>query len=238
MKLSTGAIGAACLLACSASQAVLLDFEDFVAGTVMNTQYAGVTISADGASSGSPDLAVVFDTSNPTGGDTDLAAPFLTSNTGLVQEYDPGKILIIQENGSCGTTCATPDDDANGGRIWFDFSAPVTINSLDVFDIEANESGGAVEIYLFAMDAVGSLLGTWTIPVTGGDNTYDRISFAGEASNVGRLGVFLTGSGAIDNLDFTVVPVPPAALLFGSALGILAGVRRRLAAPTRTITAP
>ena len=222
-----GTLGA---LSMSSAQAIVLDFEDFVAGTVMNTQYEGVTISADGLSGSSPDVAVVFDTLNPTGGDTDLGGPFTTDNSGLVQEYNPGNILIIQENGTCGATCATPDDDANGGVILFDFAAPVTINSLDVFDIEANEAGGIVELYLFAVAQDGALIGTWTIPVTGGDNTYDRITFGGEATNIGQLGVYLVGSGAIDNLDFTVVPVPPAVLLFGSALGLLAGVRRRIAA--------
>jgi len=49
-----------------------LDFNGFAAGTIMSNQYPGVTIS------GKPKLPMIFDTANPTGGDTDLA----TSNLG------------------------------------------------------------------------------------------------------------------------------------------------------------
>jgi len=215
-------------LAMTSAQAIVIDFDDLAPGTVVDGSISDlVTITTDGFSSGSPDVAVVFDTGNPTGGDFDLEAPFFTNNPDIPNEYNPNNILIIQENGTCNATCANPDDDANGGIIKFEFSSPVTINSIDVFDVEENESSGTFELYVFAMGMDDELLGTFSIPVTGGDNTWDRVTFDG-LTNVGTFGVMLAGSGAIDRLDFTVVPVPPAVLLFGSALALLAGVRRRI----------
>ena len=229
MKLRQILTGVGLALAMSSAQAIVVDFEGLDAGTIIDGAQDGVTITTDGFSGSSPDVAVVFDTANPTGGDEDLGGPFSTSNPDLSSEYDPGNVLIIQENGPCEVICETPDDDRNGGTIKFVFDQPITLNSIDVFDIEADENSGEVELYVFTLDADGDLLGAFTIPVTGGDNTWDRVTFD-NADNVGTVGIFLAGSGAIDNIDFTVVPVPPAVLLFGSALGLLAGVRRRLAA--------
>ncbi len=220
----------------TSANALVLDFEDFSAGSIMSNQYDGVTISGNGSSSGAPDVAVVFDTGNPTGGDDDLAGPFSTSNASLSNDYDPGNVLILQENAPCGdTSCDEPDDDANGGRFSFQFDGPVTINSIDFFDIEENEVGGEVRAFAMAfvaLDSDGDPIDMWTVPSTGGDNTWDRLILEG-AVDVGRLDVILWGSGAIDNIDFStaVIPVPASVWLFGSALGLLAGVRRRLAAP-------
>ncbi len=222
------------VLVVGAANALVLDFTDFSAGSIMSNQYDGVTISGNGNSSGAPDVAVVFDTGSPTGGDNDLAGPFSTSNPSLSNEYDPGNVLILQENAPCGdVSCDEPDDDANGGRFSFQFDAPVTINSIDFFDIEERESGGEVQAFsmaFVALDADGDPLDMWTVPTTGGDNTWDRLILEG-AEGVGRLDIILWGSGAIDNIDFTTtaIPVPASVWLFGSALGLLAGVRRRLA---------
>jgi len=50
-----------------------LDFNAFPAGTVIDDEYEGVAISATG---GSGD-AMIFDSANPTGGDSDLASSTL-----------------------------------------------------------------------------------------------------------------------------------------------------------------
>lgn len=222
---------AACALGIQAAQAATLDFEGFAAGTIIDDEYAGITISAI-STGAAPDVAVIFDSENPTGGDLDLGAAFTSSNPEFTGDYRPGNILILQENNPCtATSCSVPDDNARGGMFSFEFDTPVNITSLDFFDIEANEAGAPITAYslvIIAQAADASPIGTWYVPGTGGDNTWDRLFL--DATNVSRLDVALKGSGAIDNLVYSVVPVPAAAWLFGSGLAMLAGLRRRLQA--------
>ena len=226
--ITTTLAGIGMAFAMTTAQAVVVDFDEFAAGTVIDGAFEGWSVSTDGFSPMSPDVAVVFDTGAPTGEDFDLEAPFFTDNPDIPNEYNPNNVLIIQENGPCSSMmCDEPDDDRNGGTIIFEFDAPVTVNSIDVFDIEENENTGTFELFAFAFTGDGDLIATVSIPVTGGDNTWDRVTFD-DLTNVGSLGIFLSGSGAIDRLDFTVIPVPPAMVLFGTALVLLAGVRRKL----------
>ena len=50
-----------------------LDFNTFTAGTIIDDEYEGVTISATGGSG----KAMIFDSANPTGGDDDLGSDTL-----------------------------------------------------------------------------------------------------------------------------------------------------------------
>ena len=66
----------------------------------------------------------------------------------------------------------------------------------------------------------------WFVPSTGGDNLWNQLDFEGVAP-VRRIVIELAGSGAIDNITYQVVPVPAAAWLFGSAIGLLGWMRLR-----------
>ena len=56
----------------------MVDFESYSSGTIIDSEYAPqLTVSAVSASLG-PDVAVIFDTVNPTGGDADLGGLFDT----------------------------------------------------------------------------------------------------------------------------------------------------------------
>ena len=83
-----------------------------------------MTISASGGSG----QAMIFDTSNPTGGDHDLE----TSNL--------GNVLIISEDGDS----SDPDDNASGGTLSFTFDDETTVESLTFLD---NEEGATVKFY-------------------------------------------------------------------------------------------
>lgn len=231
-KIRNGMIGVLALFGLTASQATVIDFEGFAAGTIIDDDIAGVTISAITNGFNTPDVAIVFDSDNPTGGDWDLGAPFIQNGNSSTQFF-PGNILILQERNDCNaTSCAEPDDNARGGRMTFQFDTPVTLNSIDFFDIENHESGSGVNAYGMAMFAttngsgMDSLIGMWTVPSTGGNNTWGTLDFGG-LSGVTRLEIVLLGSGAVDNLDYTVVPLPAAAWLLGSALAGIAALRRR-----------
>jgi len=220
----------AAALASQSALAVTLDFEGFSTGQIIDDEYApAVSISALNFSDG-PDVAVVFDTENPTGGDLDLAGPFSSPDGEISQNYRPGSVLIIQERNNCNFGsgfCNEADDEGSrpGGQFSFVFANPITLQSLDFFDIEVEEADmAASQIRLFDEFDNEILPGTFFVPNTGGDNQWNQLIF-GDIGGVSRLEVNMAGSGAIDNL--TYVPVPAAAWLFGSGLLGLWGLRRR-----------
>jgi hypothetical protein len=236
----------------SAASAAVIDFESYSLGTIIDSEYAPqLTVSAVNASSG-PDVAVIFDTANPTGGDLDLGGPFGTNDSGLSNNYNPGNVLIIHETNNCNAlTCEDPDDEGsrNAGAFYFDFASAITLESIDFFDIETGESakkgwdkglkkgwdkglkkGIRNGIRLFDEDDHEILPNTFFVPDTGGDNMWAQLLFG--VDGVKRIELNMGGSGAIDNITFTAaemphLPVPAAVWLFGSGLIGLVGFARR-----------
>ncbi len=153
-----------------------LDFNDLNAGDIVGGQYAGngVTIS-----SGSADHPVmIFDTANPTGGDHDLASDSL------------GNVLIISEDGDS----SDPDDNGRGGKFIFEFDNPAHVGSLGFLDIE----GGAwIKMY----DADGNQIAQIDTATTADGG---QLTQAINVDGVSRMEVIIKGSGAIDNLCYSV----------------------------------
>jgi hypothetical protein len=169
-------IAFALALSSTSATAAVIDFEGFAAGRIIDDEYApAVTISARNFAGG-PDFAVIFDTNNPTGGDTDLAGPFNSLNADLAQNYRPGNVLIIQERNNCklATGFCTEADDEGGrpaGQIRFTFASPVVLQSLDFFDIETDETNPKKSaVQLFDINDKEILPGAFLVPDTGGDN--------------------------------------------------------------------
>ncbi|MBT0956860.1 Hint domain-containing protein [Alphaproteobacteria bacterium KMM 3653] len=153
---------------------VLLTFNDLSAGDIVAGQYSanGVTISSTSAAN----PPMVFDTSNPTGGDSDLA----TSNL--------GNVLIISEDGDSND----PDDNAGGGTFVFDFDAPTKVFNFNVLD---TEEGGTVKLF----DENGDLIQELSLTSVGnGQQGVMNVGVDGVAS----MEVTINGSGAIDNVCF------------------------------------
>jgi hypothetical protein len=234
----------ALLLVTPATQAVVLDFEDFgvvdfTHGTVVNSQYdsaafGNVTITSQNADNQGPDLAVAFDSSTKKADttDDDLVAPFGNTSLG---DLAPGNILIIQENNTgclADGICNDPDDEGArpSGKLTINFASVVELLSLDFFDIENVENNDHADSKIRFYDGMDNELfaNTYFVPGTGGDNTWDRLSFVG-ISGISKLEINLRGSGAIDNLTYNVVPVPAAVWLFGTALLGFIGFSRRTA---------
>ena len=254
------------LMTVTTASAAVLDFEDFgtvdfVHGTVVNNQYSPlVTISVNNYTNNVNDIdrAVTFDSAqNPTR-DDDLEAPFFSNLADLNQykanlaagasdptanlnPFNPGNILIIQENSNgCAIDgiCNDPDDEgtrlsnAPTGVITFEFAQAIELLSIDFFDVENQENGtgqkNRIDIWDATTDAITKVGNT---PDTGGDNLWQQILFDSSANpglkNVGRIDVYFAGSGALDNLTYSVVPVPTAFWLFGTALLGFIGFSRR-----------
>jgi len=239
--------GLCAAIGASASGAILLDFEtdDFGASLVNGQDILSpdefgnlVSISASGPNAG----AAIFD--------SDLGGP-----NDFVGAPDPdlmvnlGNVLILQRNDGASDNQTvpgffdTPDDDEDGGDLFFAFIAPVEMLSLDLIDINGN---GAVTITLFDannLTRVFSVPDHWTGDPEFVSPGWATLSLTTLAPQVGPNGPIATavedagfdptsvlnisinfrGSAALDNIHF--VPAPGGAALL--ALAGLAGVRRR-----------
>jgi len=234
------------LLITPSAQAVMVTFDEpvFTHGTVVSDQYdtaafGNLTISGFNKDNDF-EFAVAFDSDLNNTRDNDLEAPFSNVKHPELGVSEPGNILIVQENdwGCLDDTCDYPDDEGSrpAGVLSFQFEQAIDLISLDFFDIEnvvdvndENSGRTGTEINFFdefGNDISASFASLYTVPGTGGDNTWDRLYFAGITGIYG-IEVNLYGSGAIDNLEYSVVPVPAAVWLFGTALIGLVGFARR-----------
>jgi serralysin len=163
---------------------IVVDFEGdgLVAGTVVTDQFEGISVTTDTEFG-----AMLFDTLNPTGGDSDLASDSL------------GHVLIISEDGDS----ADPDDNARGGTLSFAFDDLVGGLSVGLLDID--EVGSSITLF----DESDMVIETFDIPNLG-DNSLQTLSL-GEIGSVARMEVFLNGSGAITNLIFSPTDFATAA---------------------------
>ena len=153
-----------------------LDFNDLARGTVVTNQFAANGLTIASANANNP--VMIFDTANPTGGDTDLA----TSNL--------GKVLILSEDRDSND----PDDNAGGGTFIFTFDRPADLSSMTFLDTE--EPTPVLRFY----DAAGDLITTINGPsTTNGGQAVANFDVTG----VSRLEVQLKGSGAIDNIKYS-----------------------------------
>lgn len=142
-------------------------------------------------------------------GDADLQ-PTVQGENGV-----SGNVLILQ---SSTTGAPVPNDFAGGGRIGF------TLTSGPAFFLTGFS---AVDDEMFsAIDTDGStVLGSIML---GSDNETGALTFRSSRIDVGDTFYFdYAGSGGIDSLTTTPVPVPAALPLALSAFGALAWIGRR-----------
>jgi Tol biopolymer transport system component len=146
--------------------------------------------------------AMIFDSSTPTGYDYDLGTPnkdFGGPGCGSGgSEGAPGEnryplenVLIISEDKDQND----PDDYYAGGTFIFTFDNPAKVESIQLLDIDANETTAKVRAY----DAAGQALGVFNaLPL--GNNSVQNLQL--QLGNVSRLEVYLPSSGAIASIHF------------------------------------
>jgi len=204
LLLSTMGLAFANVATAFASAASTIDFEGLAEGAIVNAVSAGAGISGvdAGGSVGvfgfnpriASNAAAIFDatcTGGCTGGDDDLEQP------------DLGNVLIIAENlldvAPADGLLDDPDDADVAGAYWtFDFSGwgpgVVTIDQLTILDVETEEPGGTVEVFLG-----GASQGTVALPVTGDAGRADvAVGLTGDF-----MKITLGGSAAVDNIEIT-----------------------------------
>ncbi|MGH0029979.1 MAG: PEP-CTERM sorting domain-containing protein [Myxococcota bacterium] len=226
----------AALVLAGPAAAVTITFDDLglAHGDVVDSQYAGVTISAINSSDG-PDLAVVFDSdlSGTRDPDLEFGTGWLGGN--LAPDTKLGNLLIIQENstGCSDGTCDRPDDEGSrpAGVLIFDFDVAVTSFGFDVVDIEnVMDENGSITFFDGASSTTIAM-STFLAGLTLGDNTANTVTPFDVAgldgiSQIDRVELSFAGSGAIDNVTFDPVPEPSTALLLGLGVAGLAARTR------------
>ena len=196
--------------------ASLLDLDSQPTGKVIS-ELNGVKVYGFNPNMGPlVNAAIIFDSANPTGGDTDLGTPNSAHGgpgfgaAGAATNLVPlGKLLIIAENltDNNGDNYVDSPDDADllGAFFTFDFSclgkgkkvSTVTINSLTFVDIEADQGEGGTFIELSGPDLPVNLI---AIPPSGDNGvvTVDGINLSG----VSFMKVQMNGSGAMESVTF------------------------------------
>lgn len=196
-------------------KAATVNFENLSAGDITTgLTISGVTLTVENqgtvGNSGEARELMIFDgtcgggpASNCSGEDLDLYFPNF------------GNFLIISEDNNF----LDPDDNALGGDIVFSFDSLVSNISIDVLDVE---NGGPMDNWVSAiLDGVE----VSRIFVSSLDNAFDTAIFATDLV-ADQIIIHLHGSGAVDNLSFTPIPIPAALLLFFTGLLGLFGYRK------------
>ena len=180
------------------------------AGDIIDDEWSmwGITVYTDDPAS---HPAMIFDSSNPTGGDADLGSPNsdffgpgigVGGSSGMPGENSVprGNVLIISEDGDQ----LDPDDNASGGFIYFEFPFAAMVGEISLLDIEENN-----EVIIRAYDGSGSLIKE-VMTLGLGDNSFQIAPLY--AMGVRTLEFEFQGSGSIAAIDYC--PVSPA--IFGS----------------------
>jgi len=200
---------------------IVLDFDTdaagnpIVAGQVIDTEYAGfgVTIGVTNLGGG-PDLAVAFDSANPTGGDPDLETPNPAGHITNTVPYE--NVLIAQENGADANADGfldapfVPDDEAGGAQFVFSLDFDAFGADITLLDIES--SGGTVKFF-----HNGSLVQSISIPSVG-DSSVQTVSLSGNPF-FDTFVVNLPDSGAIGEVVLEA-PEPSTWLLMTTLLAV------------------
>ncbi len=179
------------LLSTSSLLPAAIDFDTdaagtpLAAGTIVDDEFAalGVHVTTHDPAN---HPAMIFDSANPTGGDSDLETP----GSGMNNHIALGNILIVSEDGDQ----TDPDDDGSGGTLIFTFDDPVHIDDVHLLDIDSGESGGSVKLF----DAGGSVRSV-TIPPLGG-NSFQVLAL--DADNVSTMEVHFVSSAALTDVVF------------------------------------
>jgi len=160
---------------------------------------------------GGPDLAIIFDSDKPSGGDLDLGTPnqdFGGSGCGdggeaggdEPNEEPLGNVLIIAENDTDEDGDGyvdDPDDESGGGVVWLSFSHAGRL-SLTLVDVDEDEADPRIVMYLHG-ECVGEVEGDNT-----GDNGAQTIDLP---EDVDKVAIHLDGSTSIGGIELDVPQV-------------------------------
>ena len=183
-----------------------VDFAGYATGASVDELEFGITVEAKrfkhkkGSGAMEDTKPMIFDTSNPSGGDVDLGTPHRDfggpgigragrAGSPVANSLSRGKVLIL----STDDNSSNPNDHRFGGYILFNFEVPMVVKEIGLLDNEENTKFDVV----LADGSTRSI-----VAGQGGDNSYEGIVF-GEfgLADVTSLQVNFGGSGAITHLE-------------------------------------
>ena len=196
----------------------IIDFEAQTPGEIVGSVFSNmgngpVVITGINPTQIPNNVALIFDSANPTGEDPDLGTPNetfggpgigLDGEMGMTfQNGQPlGNLLIVAEdlvdaNGD-GLIDDSDDSDRVGSELRFDFSAvaPVFVRGMNVIDVEPKEQPPLVAFF----DAGGGLIASQVLVQPRRQRRVARANF--NVSGVFEMRVLLNGSGGLDSITF------------------------------------
>lgn len=187
--------------------------------------------------------AAIFDTT-PGGPNTGSQDPDLL--VGL------GNVLILQSKDAPTQSMPgifdSPNDSLRGGTFMFDFINPVEMLSVKLIDVDADNDVLVTMIDMDGRTRIYSVPEGWSFDVDAqGPDGYDTLDLTTLSAQIGEGGATATafeddgfdaqrvstvffefsGSGALDDVSFVVVPTPGVASLLALAGGASISRRRR-----------
>jgi len=200
--------------------AVVLDFgqalQPLAAGTIVSTvtldNAATMTVSAEHPEDG-PDICIIFDSAQPTGGDRDLGTPNEDfggpgkgegGEEGERGENDValGKLLIVPEDDEDADgdgLIDVPDDEPDGGLVRLSFSHAGRL-SFDLVDVDKDEDEPEFRVY-----KEGQLVGT-AEGEDCGDNSLQHVDLSA-FGDIDAVEIQLFGSAGIGAIELDVILV-------------------------------
>jgi len=176
-------------------------------GTAPGTLFPDFTLKV--VNNNGPQSLLIFDSSNPTGGDPDLGSPNETCaggpGVGVGGEVGQpgencvaqGNLLIIAEDlidVGGDMLVDEPDDDVDGGLIIFEWDSPTVVQSITIMDIDSESAAITVSNDTLVVTVTATALG---------NNSAQVIDLTGEpATNC--LAVRLSSSGAVAQITYDV----------------------------------
>jgi hypothetical protein len=213
LKLLAGTAGAASLDFSAALQAKPAGSP---VGTLTLPNGATMHVTAHNAGGG-PDLAIIFDSAHPTGGDFDLGTPnedFGGPGKGSGGgDGKPGEnatalghVIIIAENdvdANHDGLVDVPDDESGGGIVWLSFSHAGRV-ALTFVDVDEDESGPRLVLF-HSGTKVGEAHGHSV-----GQNGAERVDLS-SYGDIDTVEIHMDGSNSIGaiTVDVPVVGVEP-----------------------------
>jgi len=201
------------LAAVSPTSADIQDFGGYPAGTRVATDEGGLPLWPDFTitkvvNNNGPDVAIIFDSLRPTGGDWDLGSPNVDfgglgmgagGGSGQPGENSRplGNLIIIAENvadANGNGLVDDPDDDDDGGCITIEFDPGVIPLAITLIDVDEETAVIAVEAdgVVVTVDA--------TLP---GDNAVKTLDLQGLGTGLRRVEVCFSHSGGIAEIEYS-----------------------------------